>query len=329
MITPNFWHKKESLLSKSLVPISQIWKICAYLKNKSSNTTTMRIPVIKVGNVVAGGAGKTPTAISIAKRLINLKMNVHLISKGYKGSIRITTKVDNLLHKFNDVGDEALLLSKTAPTWIGKDRISSIKAAQNEGAEIVILDDGLQDYSIKGDLNILVFNGSQGIGNRRIIPAGPLREPLSWALKNTHLAIIVEKDKKGIKEILPSSLPILGAKILIDASVQKKLQNKSVLAFCGIGYPQKFYDFLKQMGCHISSWKPFPDHYIYSEKNIENLINESINLNSLLVTTQKDYIKIAKKYQNKIFSFSIDMEFSDYATLDSMLYSIINVKSKK
>ena len=289
----------------------------------------MQIPVIKVGNVVAGGAGKTPTAISIAKRLINLKMNVHLISKGYKGSIRITTKVNNLLHKFNDVGDEALLLSKIAPTWIGKDRISSIKAAQNEGAEIVILDDGLQDYSIKGDLNILVFNGSQGIGNRRIIPAGQLREPLSWALKNTHLAIIVEKDKKGIKQILPSSLPILGAKILIDASVQKKLQNKSVLAFCGIGYPQKFYDFLKHMGCHISSWKPFPDHYIYSEKNIENLINESINLNSLLVTTQKDYIKIAKKYQNKIFSFSIDMEFSDYATLDSMLYSIINVKSKK
>ena len=222
-----------------------------------------------------------------------------------------------------------MLLSKIAPTWIGKDRISSIKAAQNEGAEIVILDDGLQDYSIKGDLNILVFNGSQGIGNGRIIPAGLLREPLSWALKNTHLAIIVEKDKKGIKEILPSSLPILGAKILIDASVQKKLQNKSVLAFCGIGYPQKFYDFLKHMGCHISSWKPFPDHYIYSEKNIENLINESINLNSLLVTTQKDYIKIAKKYQNKIFSFSIDMEFSDYATLDSMLYSIINVKSKK
>ena len=133
----------------------------------------MQIPVIKVGNVVAGGAGKTPTAISIAKRLINLKMNVHLISKGYKGSIRITTKVNNLLHKFNDVGDEALLLSKIAPTWIGKDRISSIKAAQNEGAEIVILDDGLQDYSIKGDLNILVFNGSQGIGNGRIIPAGP------------------------------------------------------------------------------------------------------------------------------------------------------------
>ena len=329
MITPNFWHIKESLLSKSLVPISQIWKICAYLRNKSSNTRTMQIPVIKVGNVVAGGAGKTPTAISIAKRLINLKMNVHLISKGYKGSIRITTKVNNLLHKFNDVGDEALLLSKIAPTWIGKDRISSIKAAQNEGAEIVILDDGLQDYSIKGDLNILVFNGSQGIGNRRIIPAGPLREPLSWALKNTHLAIIVEKDIKGIKEILPNSLPILGAKILIDASVQKKLQNKSVLAFCGIGYPQKFYDFLKQMGCHISSWKPFPDHYIYSEKNIENLINESINLNSLLVTTQKDYIKIAKKYQNKIFSFPIDMKFSDYATLDSMLYSIINVKSKK
>ncbi len=329
MITPNFWHKKESLLSKSLVPISQIWKICAYLKNKSSNTTTMQIPVIKVGNVVAGGAGKTPTAISIAKRLINLKMNVHLISKGYKGSIRITTKVNNLLHKFNDVGDEALLLSKIAPTWIGKDRISSIKAAQNEGAEIVILDDGLQDYSIKGGLNILVFNGSQGIGNGRIIPAGLLREPLSWALKNTHLAIIVEKDKKGIKKILPSSLPILEAKILIDASVHKKLQNKSVMAFCGIGYPQKFYDFLKQMGCHISSWKPFPDHYIYSEKNIENLINESINLNSLLVTTQKDYIKIAKKYQNKIFSFSIDMEFSDYATLDSMLYSIINVKSKK
>ena len=222
MITPSFWHKKESLLSKSLVPISQIWKICAYLKNKSSNTTTMQIPVIKVGNVVAGGAGKTPTAISIAKRLINLKMNVHLISKGYKGSIRITTKVNNLLHKFNDVGDEALLLSKIAPTWIGKDRISSIKAAQNEGAEIVILDDGLQDYSIKGDLNILVFNGSQGIGNGRIIPAGPLREPLNWALKNTHLAIIVEKDKKGIKEILPSSLPILGAKTLIDSSVQKK-----------------------------------------------------------------------------------------------------------
>ncbi|PPR28319.1 MAG: Tetraacyldisaccharide 4'-kinase [Alphaproteobacteria bacterium MarineAlpha9_Bin1] len=329
MRTPNFWYEKESLVSKCLVPVAFIWKTCAYIKKISSNTSSMQIPVIKVGNIVIGGAGKTPVVISIAKRLINFKIKVHIISKGYKGSIKETTRVNNLVHNFYDVGDEALLLSEIAPTWIGKNRIDSIKAAQKKGAEIVILDDGLQDHTIKGDLNIIVFNGFQGIGNGKIIPAGPLREPISWALRDNHLAIIVEEDKKEIYKKLSNTFPILKAKVTINNSVQKKLLNKRILAFCGLGYPEKFYEFLKELGCIITSWKTFPDHHVYSEKTLENLLNESKNLDSCLVTTQKDHVKIIKKYRNKIFSFPIDIKISDYATLDSMIYSTINMKNKK
>ena len=164
------------------------------------------IKIIKVGNVVIGGSGKTPTVIALINKLSNSNMIVHIISKGYKGSIKESTQVNTNIHSYKEVGDEAIILSKIAPTWIGKNRVESIKNAQMKGANIAILDDGIQDSSIKGDLNILVFNGSQGIGNE-IIPAGPLREKLSESIKK-NFSIIIDEDKNNLTSILNKYIPL-------------------------------------------------------------------------------------------------------------------------
>ena len=327
MKTPLFWNK-NNLVSYLLIPFSWVWYFLAVLNKNITKSYFIDIPIIRIGNVVAGGAGKTPLAISIAKRLISFKLKVHFVTKGYKGSKKTTTLVNQSLHNFSEVGEEALLLSNIAPTWIGNKRSSCINAAKKNGAEIIILDDGLQDSSIKGDLNILVFNGSQGIGNKRLIPAGPLREPLNWSINKSHLAVIIDKDKKNIERILSKELLVLKATTIIKQSIKTTLQNKNLSAFCGLGYPEKFYEFLQSIGCKVVFWNKFPDHYVYSESKINKMIVESKNNNCLLVTTQKDHIKIPLKYKNNIFSFPIDIQFDEYSKIDSMLYSVIN-KYKK
>ena len=200
MKTPKFWNNKNSIVSVLLIPLSFLWQLSSLIHKKRPHK--LDIPIIKIGNVVAGGAGKTPTVISLTKKLKNSGVNVHIISKGYKSSVKESIQVNTKLHTFKEVGDEALLCAKIATTWVGRSRLQSIKCAIKEGARLVILDDGIQDDSIKSNLNILIFNGSQGIGNGRIIPAGPMRETLQDAIKKSQLAIIIEEDKSNINKFI-------------------------------------------------------------------------------------------------------------------------------
>ena len=260
MKTPKFWYSTNSIISKILFPLSFLWKIGGIIKNNKFYNIE-NIKIIKVGNVVAGGSGKTPTVITIVKKLINSNIEAHIITKGYKGSIKKSVLVDTKIHTYKEVGDEAIILSKIAPTWIGKNRIESINNAKNNGAEIVVLDDGIQDNSIKGNLNILVFNGSQGIGNGKLIPSGPLRENIEEALKKCHLSIMIEKDENNIKKLIKTYTPIIDAEINIESEYIKNFKDKDVVAFCGLGYPEKFYKTLKKIGCNIKYMESFPDHY--------------------------------------------------------------------
>ncbi|MAW58923.1 MAG: tetraacyldisaccharide 4'-kinase, partial [Alphaproteobacteria bacterium] len=159
MKTPIFWNQKQSIISLLLIPFSYIWLLASFLNKKKPKK--FDIPVIKIGNVVAGGAGKTPTVISLTKKLINSKINTHIILKGYKSSASKSIQVKKDLHTYKEVGDEALLCAACATTWVGKNRSESINNAINNGADLVILDDGLQDESILSNLNIIVFNGYQ------------------------------------------------------------------------------------------------------------------------------------------------------------------------
>ncbi len=321
MKTPKFWYSKNSIISILLRPISFLWVLGSILRKKKSYNFN-NIKIIKVGNVVAGGSGKTPTVISIVKKLANSKYQVHIISRGYKGSIKKSTLVNTDIHSYKEVGDESIILSKIAPTWIGNNRIESIKNAQKMGAKIVVLDDGIQDTSIKGDLNILVFNGLQVLGNGKIIPAGPLREKLSDSIKKCHLSIIINEDINNIENKLNNLLPIIKAKINIESEYLNNFKNKNVVAFCGLGFPEKFFKTIKEIGCNIRYKKSFPDHYQYKEKDLKELIDIAIKYNSLLITTEKDHIKILKKYRNRIYYFPITVDFINDKIINDKLYSL-------
>ena len=321
MKTPKFWYSKNSIISILLRPISFLWVLGSILRKKKSYDFN-NIKIIKVGNVVAGGSGKTPTVISIVKKLANSKYQVHIISRGYKGSIKKSTLVNTDIHSYKEVGDESIILSKIAPTWIGNNRIESIKNAQKMGAKIVVLDDGIQDTSIKGDLNLLVFNGLQGLGNGKIIPAGPLREKLSDSIKKCHLSIIIDEDINNIANKLNNLLPIIKAKINIESEYLNNFKNKNVVAFCGLGFPEKFFKTIKEIGCNIRYKKSFPDHYQYKEKDLKELIDIAIKYNSLLITTEKDHIKILKKYRNRIYYFPITVDFINDKIINDKLYSL-------
>ena len=261
--------------------------------------------------------------ISIAHKLINSGIKVHVILKGYKSSAKNSIQVNTKIHTYREVGDEALICAKIAPTWVGKNRGMSIRRAISAGAELVILDDGLQDNSIMSNLNILVFNGYQGIGNGRIIPSGPMREKFSKALKKSHLAIIIDPDIRNIKGLIDDQIPVLDANLKIEDKYLNNFVNKKVIAFCGIGYPKKFYKTLEKIGCELTYTKSFPDHYVYSKKDIKNLLKKSQELDSLLITTEKDHIKLMEDYKNRIYFFPISIEFNDYKTLDNFLLPII------
>ena len=325
MKTPVFWSQKKSILSLFLIPLSYVWLLASFLNRKSEKK--FNIPIIKIGNVVAGGAGKTPTVISLSQKLINSKINVHIILKGYKSSAKKSIQVNNELHTYKEVGDEALICSAIAPTWVGKNRSESINNAINNGADLVILDDGLQDESIVSNLNIIVFNGYQGIGNGRIIPAGPMRESIDKAIKKSHLALIIDKDINNISNLISNTIPIVNSNLIIEDQYINNFKNKNVIAFCGIGYPNKFFKSLEEIGCNILFSKSFPDHYEYSEKDIKILFKKSQELGALLITTEKDHIKIMENYKNRIYYFPIRIELNNYKILDDLLLSVIEDKS--
>ena len=321
MKTPLFWDKKKSIFSIILIPFSFIWLLGSFIKKKKA--IKFNIPIIKIGNVVAGGAGKTPTVLSLTQKLINSKVNVHIICRGYKSSAKKSIQVNTKIHTYKEVGDEALMCAAIAPTWVGKIRSESIKCAIDNGANLVILDDGLQDESIFSNLNIIVFNGYQGIGNGRIIPAGPMRENLNKALNKSHLALIIDEDKKNISQQINKTIPIIQSNLIIEDKYINNFKNKEVIAFCGIGYPQKFYKSLNKIGCKVLYTKSFPDHYHYSEQDIKKLLKKSQELNSLLITTEKDHVKIMENYKSRIYYFPIKIELNNFKILDDLLLSII------
>ena len=213
---PKFWYqKKDSLLSLSLYPISLIFRFGTKIRNLTSKAKNSHLPIICIGNIVVGGAGKTPVALKIGKLLIKAGYKPHFISRGYAGVITASTLVE-IWHSPKSVGDEPLLLSQVAPTWIGTDRNNSIKLAEKKGADCIIMDDGFQNPTIQKDFSIIVINTSQEFGNKRVMPSGPLRESIKSGFARTHLAIVIGEVTKYLKETIPNHIPIISAKFNIN-----------------------------------------------------------------------------------------------------------------
>ena len=314
MQKPEFW-TKCGLLSNSLLPASWLYNTISKATRIRARSWKAPIPVICIGNLTMGGAGKTTVAISICQKLVESGQNPHFLSRGYGRKKRSTMKVDLTKHDINDVGDEPLLLAKFAPVWVNSDRIIAAKRACAEGATCIIMDDGFQNPGLYKDYSFLVFDGPYGIGNGRIFPAGPMREHLKDGCARADTAVIIGQDLGSIGPTL--DLPIAIAEILPKKLLD--LSNKKVAAFAGIGRPEKFFQTLKEMGADLILQKSFPDHHCFSETEIEDLLLEASKLTGELFTTEKDYVRIPKELREHIVSVPVKLVWRDPRRIDQAL----------
>ena len=293
MKTPDYW-QTDSLFGKILYPISLIYGFLTQLRLKIHKSPKVEVPVICVGNITAGGTGKTPVSIALAKMLINDIYHPFFVTRGYGGKLK-NLLVNNKKHTANDVGDEPLLLSSVAPVVVNPNRYDGAKLALKEGADLIIMDDGFQNPSLHKDLSFLVFDGNYGIGNGKIIPSGPLRETFTNGTKRADALIIMGEDKKLLKN--KTDLPTFFAHL---EATQNLVGKKNITAFAGIGHPQKFYATLKEQGFNLLKTYDFPDHHFYNKAELEKIIDEAKKQDAEVYTTSKDFVKIPHSLQNKV-----------------------------
>ena len=296
---PKFWYqKKDTLLSNSLYPFSLIFRLGTKLRNISSREKTANLPIICIGNIVIGGAGKTPVALKIGHMLKQAGYNPHFVSKGYGGLEKNNTLVKDW-HSPKSVGDEPLLLSEIAPTWIGLDRNTSFKLASENGADCIVMDDGFQNPTLQKDFSIVVISGEQGFGNKRVIPSGPLRESINRGLSRTNLVITIGDISEVDKNKIPKHIPLIGANFKIKED-EMILKGQRVTAFAGIAYPEKFFNSLRLVKANIVDKISYSDHHIYNENDLLNLAEIANKNKSILVTTKKDMVRIPKHFRSLV-----------------------------
>jgi tetraacyldisaccharide 4'-kinase len=321
MQAPKFWRGPGmSAAALLLSPAAHIYGLLGRIRNNFSVPWRASVPVICVGNLVAGGAGKTPVVLKLIEMLKQRGLKPHALSRGYGGSLTGPTQVDASRHTYRETGDEPLLLSKHAPTWIAKDRAEGAKAAT--GAEVIIMDDGFQNPSLAKDLSLVVVNGSYGFGNAQIIPAGPLRESISNGLRRAHAVVLIGPDSAGVEDSIRhhgrDDLPILRATINPGPEADA-LKGQTVHAFAGIGEPDKFFRTLENLGCTVAMRAPFADHHPYNSVEIEVLKTNASQQNAVLVTTEKDAVRLPENVQDGIKVLTITLEWEDEAGVNKLL----------
>ena len=319
---PKFWYiKKDTFLSRSLYPFSLIFRFGTKIRNFAYHPNKSILPTICIGNIVVGGAGKTPVALKIGKILIKAGYFPHFITRGYAGILKSSTLVETW-HSPKSVGDESLMLSEVAPTWIGINRNKSIKLALAKGGNCIIMDDGFQNPTIHKDLSIIVINSSQEFGNKRVMPAGPLRESIKRGLSRTHLIIIIGDLTQSLKKIIPNNIPLIQASFNIN-NKNKIFKGQKITAFAGIAYPEKFFTSLKEQGAKIVKKITYPDHHIYDENDLLSLAETANKTQSILVSTQKDYVRIPKTYRSLVNTLNGEIVFENEDLLKEILTNLI------
>jgi len=277
------------------------------------------VPVICIGNLVAGGAGKTPTAITVARHLQQQGWKPHFLSRGYGGTQKGPLKVDPRRHRTDEVGDEPLILACHATAWVSRDRVKGAMAAVGDGADVIVMDDGFQNPSLAKDLSLLVIDGAYGFGNARVMPAGPLREPILRGLARAHAAVIVGEDRHGLGPSLKrGGLAVLAADIepQLDALT---LEGQAVYAFAGIARPEKFYETLDKLGAHVVETRNFADHHRWRPDEIMAMVERADALAARLVTTEKDWVRLPKEARAMVVPVRISLVFRNPSALDAVL----------
>ena len=337
MREPAFWYRPSSWISIVLSPLGAFYGLISAQRLQREGFDA-GIPVLCVGNYHVGGAGKTPMVLALTRMLRDLGETPVVLSRGYGGRLHGPVKVDPDRHAAADIGDEPLMMARTVPVVVARDRISGVALARSQGASVILMDDGFQNPAIAKDASLIVIDGDRGLGNGLVFPAGPLRAPLPPQLARTDALIVVGDGTAAASvaaAIAAQGRPVLSAHLRADDASAAPLRGKRVLAFAGIGDPPRFFRTLRASGIEIVRDRAFADHHPYAQAEIEALIAEAKPDALTLVTTEKDLARLRSggrlaSYAQEIVPFAVTLEFDDAAKLRTFVTDrLFKARNKK
>jgi tetraacyldisaccharide 4'-kinase len=317
--TPDFW-ARHGLAQAALEPLAWANAAAGAARRALARPWRASVPVLCVGNVVAGGAGKTPVAMSLARLLARSGARPYLLSRGYGGARVGPLLVDRARHSVAEVGDEALLLAAAAPAIVSRDRVAGARAAIASGARFIVMDDGFQNPGLAKDLSFLVVDGAYGFGNGSLIPAGPLRESVASALARTDWVVRMGDDEAGVAARLQGKRVLAADLVPVAGGVPAG----PLVAFAGIGRPQKFFRTIADAGGQLVARHGFPDHHPYAEAELARLAAEADGAGARLVTTAKDAVRLPPSWRARVAVLEVEVRWRDEADLAALLAPLLD-----
>ncbi|HEX4160176.1 MAG TPA: tetraacyldisaccharide 4'-kinase [Rhizomicrobium sp.] len=319
MRPPEFWSRND-LISRTvacaLSPVGLLYGASVAWKHRWQTSYRSRAAVVCVGNLTVGGSGKTPVAIAIARMFRAQGIAVIFILRGYGRRSTETILVDAQKHAAAAVGDEALLLAEIAPTIVARDRAEGARLAEREGAEVIIMDDGHQNFALAKDLSLIVVDGETGLSNGRLIPAGPLREPARQGLDRADAVIVMGEGSPPLPDF---ARPVIRARLLSD----NRLDGRPVVAFAGMGRPDKFFASLRTQGANLVETHRFADHHAYSAAEIATLRRRATSTGAALMTTEKDFVRLNANDRAGIDVLPVKAVFGDPAAIERLFAPVL------
>jgi len=319
MTPPPFWGRgcERAWQARLLAPAARVYEAAARAKTRAARPATAEAPVVCVGNATLGGSGKTPIVQALARALADAGEAPHVLLRGYGGRKAGPLRVALDRHSARDVGDEAMLHAARFPTWIARDRPAGAAAAVADGASVILMDDGYQNPSLRKDCAILAVDAERGLGNGRVFPAGPLREPFAAACARADLLIVVTPTPAV--EIPPGLLAAAGdlpaVRAWLEPAQGAGFGAEPMLAFAGIANPASFFRMLKGYGAALVGAEPYPDHYVYRRHDLARLRAAASKAGAGLITTEKDFARLAPELRRGVRTLPVAMRFDDERSL--------------
>ena len=326
--TPSFWNSR-GVISTLLLPLAGIWSLTGAVRRFFAQQSRVELPVICIGNLTVGGTGKTPVVSYLYDWCVAAGYAPAILSRGYGGNATKPLWVDPQIHDSSICGDEPLMLADGRDVMVSRDRVAGASAISARGLhDLILMDDGLQNPFLKKDLKIGIFDGAVGVGNGRVMPAGPLRTSLRVGIAELDLALINGEDETGLALTVLQGLPLVHAKLRPYRAVINKLGDVPLLAFAGIGRPERFFVTVRQSGGNLVHWLAFADHHVYSQHDLTKLQEDAGRLGARLITTQKDWVRLPTEWRERISFLPVTIELDGDGVLTELVSAELSLPRK-